>query len=77
MHLRIRLERTRRRLSQGHVGGHAGITPEAIGMIETGQRKPSYDVLVKLEDLFGMTHRELFAPAPSTPISQDDSTTKE
>ena len=30
-------------------------------MIESGQRKPSYEVLVRLEDLFGLPHRELFA----------------
>ena len=34
-----------------------------VALLETGKRKPSYEVLVKLEDLFGMTHRELFAEA--------------
>ena len=32
-----------------------------VSMLESGKRKPSYEVLVRLEDLFGLPHRELFA----------------
>lgn len=64
MKLMLRQERIRRKWSQEYVGKHIGVTAEAVGMMETGQRKPSYAVLVKLEDLFGMNHRELFEAAP-------------
>lgn len=56
-------ERKARGWTQEFVAGEIGITPEAVSMLETGQRKPSYDVLVKLEDLFGLPHRQLFGEA--------------
>lgn len=56
-------ERKARGWTQEFVEGEIGITPEAVSMLETGQRKPSYDVLVKLEDLFGLPHRQLFGEA--------------
>ena len=52
MRLMLRQERLRRGWSQEYVGRQAGVTAEAIGMMETGKRKPSYDVLVKLLELF-------------------------
>lgn len=61
MKLNIRQERIKRGWSCDYVAGIVGISDEAIRLIENGQRKPSYEVLVKLEDLFGKTHRELFA----------------
>ena len=57
----IRQERIKRGWSCEDVAKQIGVTAEAVRLLETGGRKPSYDVLVKLEDLFGMTHRELFA----------------
>ena len=56
-------ERKARGWTQEFVAGEIGITPEAVSMLETGQRNPSYDVLVKLEDLFGLPHRQLFGDA--------------
>lgn len=56
-------ERIKRNWSQEDVAKKVGISSAAIGFIETGKRKPSYDVLVKLEDIFHMSHRKLFAPA--------------
>ncbi len=55
-------ERTRRGWSREYVAEQVGLTAEAIRLIEIGERNPSYPVLVKLEDLFGLTHRQLFAP---------------
>lgn len=49
--------------TQKYVAKQIGVSPEAICMLETGQRKPSYDVLIKLEDLFEMGHRDLFGAA--------------
>lgn len=72
MKLRISAERIQRGWTVKYVGEQTGVSAEAIRLIETNQRNPSYAVLVKLEDLFGMTHRELFAgAAPDPPDAQD------
>lgn len=68
----IRQERISRGWTQEQVANAANITPEALSMIEAGKRNPSYPVLVKLENLFGMTHRELFAAAPGEEKAQPD-----
>ena len=47
----------------GYVAEQTNLTADAIRLIETGERNPSYPVLVKLEDLFGLTHRQLFGAA--------------
>ena len=53
-------ERKAKGWTQEYVAGQVGISPEAVSMLETGLRKPSYEILVKLEDLFGMDYRDLF-----------------
>lgn len=63
MLLMLRQERIRRGWTQNYVAEQTGLSLTAIQKIETGQRKPSYDVLVELEDLFGLTHRQLFGAA--------------
>ena len=63
MHRVIRSERLKRGWSCKYVAEKVGVSAEAIRLIETGERDPSYPVLVKLEDLFGMTHRELLGEA--------------
>lgn len=68
MNLVIRDVRIRKGWSQKYVADKIGVTLSLIQKIETGKRKPSYDVLVKLEDLFHMNHRKLFGAAtPDTP----------
>lgn len=57
--------------TQEYVAEQIGISPEAVSMLESGQRKPSYDVLVKLEDLFQVNHRKLFAVA--VPVAEETS----
>jgi len=63
MELMIRQTRISNRWTQENVAERIGVTKATIQMLETAQRKPSYEVLVLLEDLFGKTHRELFSPA--------------
>lgn len=58
---RMRNERIANGWTQEHVAACVGITKAAVCDIETGRRNPSYEVLVKLEDLFRMNHRELMA----------------
>lgn len=77
MKLNIRQERERRKWTQECVAQKIGITQTTLQKIETGRRRPSYDVLVKLEDLFNLNHRQLFAVADEAPISQENSTTKQ
>ena len=64
MHLALRQERIARGWTQEFVAQQIGVKKTAVQMMETGQRKPSYAVLVKLLDLFDYNDpRLLFAPA--------------
>lgn len=76
MKLNLRQERIKNDWSQEYVAKQIDVTPEMIHYIETGQRKPSYDVLVKLEDLFKLNHRQLFTVVDDAPNSQTNDTTK-
>lgn len=66
----MRQERIINGWSQEFVANKIGTTKQSIQRIETLQRKPSYDVLVKLEDLFKLSHRQLFAVVDETPNSK-------
>lgn len=59
-------ERLRQGWSQAYIASAVGISRAAYNHIENNNRKPSYEVLVKLEDLFGLSHRELFAEVPDS-----------
>ena len=64
MNLKLRQERLRRDWTQEYVAKKTDVTKATIQMIETGRRKPSYDVLVKLLDLFNYDDpRKLFSAA--------------
>ena len=60
MQLRIKQERIVKGWSNEYVAKQVGITSEALRLIENNKRKPSSNVLVKLENLFNLSHRELF-----------------
>lgn len=62
--LLIRQERMRRKWTQDFVAEQTGVANTTIHSIETGQRRPSFNVLVKLEDLFAMDYRDLFNLPP-------------
>lgn len=68
----IRQERIKRGWSIDYVAEKAGLSDEAIRLIETGERNPSYPVLVKLEDLFHMNHRKLFGAATPDNTKEPD-----
>lgn len=57
--IRLKQERQGRGWTQAYVAEQIGITKSAVNSIENGKRKPSYEILVKLEDLFCLSHREL------------------
>ena len=66
----LQQERENRGWTLQYTANKIGITKGALHNLETGQRKPSYDVLVKLLDLFEYKDpRELFAEAPEPPNS--------
>jgi transcriptional regulator with XRE-family HTH domain len=70
--LYIRHERIKRGWTQEYVGKAVGVGKVAIHDIETGNRKPSYDVLFKLLTLFNVEHKDisrLFAPAGETQVN--------
>lgn len=66
MKLMLKEERERRGWSQAQAAKAVGITKAAYRNIEAGVRKPSYDILFKLLDLFDCSDpRKLFgATAP-------------
>ena len=62
MQTMLKQERIKNGWTQEFVATQTGVTRTAYSLIETGKRKPSYDVLVKLLDLFGCSDpRKLFA----------------
>lgn len=62
MNTMLRQERINHGWTQQYVADVIGLTKTAIHDIETGRRKPSYDVLVKLLELFEYNDpRQLFA----------------
>lgn len=59
---RMRYERIKNGWSLNYVASKLGISNQAISKIELQQTKnPSYDIIVGLEDLFCLSHRELFS----------------
>lgn len=72
MYRMIRQERIKRGWSCEYVAEKTGLSAEAIRLIETGERNPSYPVLVKLEDLFHMGHRKLFGAATPDNTKEPD-----
>lgn len=76
MELVLRQERRKRGWTQEFVANSVGVTKATLQRLETAQRNPSYPVLVKLEDLFRLSHRQLFAVADDAPQSQGQNSTQ-
>ena len=57
----LRQERISRNWTLDYVAEKVGVSKQAVHDIEVCRRKPSYNVLVALEDLFGLSHRILFS----------------
>ena len=69
MILAIEEERRTRGWSRAYVSSLIGVSAEAVRLMEKGERKPSYDVLIKLLELYDYTDpRKLF----STVSTQDN-----
>lgn len=65
---RIKQKRIQYGWSQEYVAEKIGITKSAYSNIETLKRRPSYEVLVKLENLFNLSHRDLLQQVPDENI---------
>jgi transcriptional regulator with XRE-family HTH domain len=61
--LAVRQERISRKWTLDYVGSIVGLTKSAVHDIEVGRCYPSYSVLVKYENLYGLPHNKLFAEA--------------
>ena len=69
MILAIEEERRTSGWSIAYVSSLIGVSAEAVRLMEKGERKPSYDVLIKLLELYDYTDpRKLF----STVSTQDN-----
>ncbi len=66
--LRIRQERKNRHWTQVFVANKIDTTKQTVQYLETGKIKPSYEVLVKLENLFNLSHRDLLEQVPDENI---------
>ena len=58
----LRRQRQSKKWSGEHLAELTGVAAKTMYRIEIGVSLPRYDVLVKLEDLFVLSHRELFKP---------------
>lgn len=59
---RMRYERIKNGWTLDYVASQIGISNQAVSKIELQQTKnPSYIIIVKIENLFGLFHRELFS----------------
>lgn len=71
MNTMLRYEREQKGWTQKYVAEQVGTSQQAIQQLETGKQLPSYNVLVKLLELYGYKDpRELFAEVPEPQISQ-------
>lgn len=55
LNIRLRVLRKERRMTQAQVADRVGITKAMVSAYETATRLPSYDILVRLASLFGVT----------------------
>ncbi len=64
---RMRYERINKGWTLDYVSIQVGISNQAVSKIELMKTiNPSYNIIVKLENLFGLSHRELFALVEDT-----------
>ncbi len=66
--LKIRQERKRNNWTQEYVAKKVGVTKTTIHDIELAKKRPSYEVLIKLENLFNLSHRDLLQQVPDENI---------
>ena len=61
MNNRLRVLRAERGWSQAELGGHLGVSRQAVNAIETGKYDPSLPLAFKLARLFDMPIEQIFS----------------
>lgn len=56
---KLRELREQHGMNKRQLADHLGVTPPAISHMEKGIRKPSFEMLVKLSETFGVSSDEL------------------
>lgn len=57
--LKVKLERTKRKISQEKLAELSGLSKNFVGAIERGESSPTVDTLAKIADAFELTFSEL------------------
>lgn len=65
--LRLREIRKRRKLTMKQLGEMVGVTESAIGLYETGRRKPDYEMLLKLGEALDCSVPDIIGYEKSPP----------
>ena len=60
--------RTMHGISQAELAKIIGVSPSAIGMYETGEREPNFEIEEKMADFFNVTLDTLRGKSSATPI---------
>ena len=68
----LRKFRKRERFTLKELADLAGVSESAIGMIETGKRNPSFEVLLRLSEALGCTVDELVRDENEKSPSEED-----
>lgn len=66
--LRLTKSRESRGLNKSQLAKLSEVTPHAISMLESGQRKPGYYVLIKLANTLGVTCDYLMGRDAGSPV---------
>ena len=68
----LRRIRKQERLTMKDLADLSGVSESAIGMYETGKRKPSFEVLLRLSEALGCTVDELVREKEKSPSEEDE-----
>lgn len=60
---RLKVLRAERNWSQAELGGHLGVSRQAVNAIETGKYDPSLPLAFRIARLFGLSIEEIFDDA--------------
>ena len=72
----LRQERVKRGWTLTFVADACGVSAQAVCDWEHNRRRPSYEVLVRLEDLFQLNHRTLFAESTYLRVGSSERPTR-
>lgn len=74
--MNLRKLRKKKRLTMKQLGEIVGVTESAIGMYETGKRKPSYEMLLRLSEALGCTVDDIVRDNEKSPSKEDELATE-